>query len=75
MHDQRHLQFLAEVSSRNVSVNVNQSSDTEPPKLDPQPIGELQYIFKDNFLKCIYYFFAYYRSEQAIRNCTTKTQN
>ncbi|KAE9524346.1 hypothetical protein AGLY_015385 [Aphis glycines] len=38
--DQRHLQFLAEISSRNLGININEPSVTEPPKTEPEPIIE-----------------------------------
>ncbi|XP_022168878.1 AT-rich interactive domain-containing protein 4B-like isoform X2 [Myzus persicae] len=38
--DQRHLQFLAEVSSRNLGVNINEPSVTEPHEREPETVVE-----------------------------------
>ncbi|XP_060843777.1 AT-rich interactive domain-containing protein 4A-like isoform X3 [Rhopalosiphum padi] len=38
--DQRHLQFLAEISSRNLGININEPSVTEPPEIEPEPVVE-----------------------------------
>jgi len=40
MLDQRHLQFLAEVSSRNLGININEPSATEPHEREPETIVE-----------------------------------
>lgn len=45
--DQRHLQFLAEISSRNLGLNVNEPLVTEPSELDTKPIVERKYIYLD----------------------------
>ncbi|XP_025196742.1 AT-rich interactive domain-containing protein 4B-like isoform X3 [Melanaphis sacchari] len=36
--DQRHLQFLAEISSRNLGINISEPSVTEPSRIEPEPI-------------------------------------
>lgn len=38
--DQRHLQFLAEISSRNLGININEPSVTEPLQKEPERIFE-----------------------------------
>lgn len=38
--DQRHLEFLAEISSRNIGIKINEPSVTEPLERDPETIAE-----------------------------------
>jgi len=38
--DQQHLQFLADISSRNLGINLKESSVTEPLEREPETIVE-----------------------------------
>lgn len=68
MLDQTHLEFLAEISSRNLGIKINEPtvtepSVTEPPELEPEPEPKPEQIFKrklifpDYFFKLINNFF------------------
>lgn len=71
MLDQTHLEFLAEISSRNLGIKINEPtvtepSVTEPPELEPEPepkpepIFKRKLIFPDYFFKLINNFFFNY---------------